>query len=93
MMKKTYLIEIIEITGCGLSLYFPVSFHKYDFSHSRMLPRCGSYHITRAGKITSREQRYRCQVQECSTITFILDYRYTAYQPNTKEYRLDSLTK
>lgn len=48
-------------------------------------PRCGSDQITRAGKSASGEQRYRCRAQDYPIVTFMLNYRYTAYQPGIKE--------
>ena len=52
-------------------------------------PQCGSDEITRAGKSASGEQRYRCRAQDCPTVTFMLDYRYTAYQAGIKEKIVD----
>ena len=52
-------------------------------------PRCGSEHVTRAGKSISGEQRYRCRSEECPTVTFMLAYRYTAYQPGIKKKVID----
>ena len=52
-------------------------------------PQCGSDEIIRAGKSASGEQRYRCRAQGCPTVTFMLDYLYTAYQPGIKEKIVD----
>ncbi len=52
-------------------------------------PRCGSDPITRAGKSTSGEQRYRCRSGDCSTVTFMLNYRYKGYEPGIKEQIVD----
>ena len=47
-------------------------------------PNCGRDQIVRAGKSGSEEQRYRCRVENCTTITFMLNYGYTVYQPGIK---------
>ena len=52
-------------------------------------PQCKSEHITRSGKSASGTQRYRCQSEDCPTLTFMLDYRYTAYQEGIKEQIVD----
>ena len=52
-------------------------------------PQCGSDQITHAGKSASGEQRYRCREQDCPAVTFMLKYRYTAYQPGIKEQIID----
>ena len=48
-------------------------------------PDCGSDKITQSGKSTSGEPRYRCRAEDCPTITFMLKYRYTAYEPGIKK--------
>ena len=67
-------------------LYHPMSM---TYQINVCCPRCGSDQITCAGKSASGEQRYRCRAQDCPTITFMLDYRYTAYQPGIKEQIVD----
>ena len=52
-------------------------------------PQCKGDQITRSGKSASGTQRYRCQSEDCSTLTFMLDYRYTAYQAGIKEQIVD----
>ena len=52
-------------------------------------PRCGVDQVTRAGKSASGEQRYRCRSAACATVTFMLNYRYTAYQPGIKKQVVD----
>lgn len=52
-------------------------------------PECGSDQIIRAGKSSSGEQRYRCCAEACSLYSFMLNYRYTAYQPGIKEKIVD----
>ena len=47
-------------------------------------PECGSNHITKSGRTEQGTQRYRCQNEDCSTKTFLLDYRYKAYMPGVK---------
>ncbi len=48
-------------------------------------PHCGSHSIMKSGKSARGIQRYRCQQQDCSTKTFMQDYRYKAYEPGIKE--------
>jgi len=38
-----------------------------------------------AGRNAYGEQRYCCQAADCSTKTFMLTYRYRAYEPGIKE--------
>ena len=52
-------------------------------------PRCDSKHITQAGRNAHGEQRYRCQEPDCPTQTFMLKYRYRAYEPGIKEKMID----
>ena len=39
----------------------------------------------KSGRNAYGEQRYRCQNLDCTTKTFMLKYRYGAYQPHIKE--------
>lgn len=48
-------------------------------------PDCGSNHIRKAGYSARGEQRYRCANTDCPTKSFMLTYRYKAYQPGIKE--------
>ncbi len=43
----------------------------------------------KSGWSTRGVQRYRCQHQDCSTQTFIQDYRYQAYELGIKEQIVD----
>ena len=52
-------------------------------------PHCGSDQVTRSGKSRSGEQRYRCKAWDCKTVTFMLCYRYKAYEPGVKEQVVD----
>jgi len=52
-------------------------------------PLCNSNHITQAGRKAHGEQRYRCQEPDCLTKTFMLKYRYRAYEPGIKEKVID----
>ena len=54
-------------------------------SNQSNLPHCEGDQITRAGKSSSGEQRYRCRAEDCPTITFMLNNRYTAYKPGIKK--------
>jgi len=48
-------------------------------------PHCGSNQIMKAGRSKAGTQRYRCHNPDCETKTFMLDYRYKAYNPGIKE--------
>jgi transposase-like protein len=39
----------------------------------------------RVGRNAHGKQRYRCQEPDCPTNTFMLEYRYRAYEPGIKE--------
>jgi len=52
-------------------------------------PDCGSNHIRKAGYSASGERRYRCDNSDCPTKSFMLAYRYKAYQPGIKERVVD----
>jgi len=48
-------------------------------------PKCGGNHTTKSGLSALGIRRYRCQNPNCQTKTFMLDYRYKAYEPGIKE--------
>ena len=48
-------------------------------------PLCKTDQVRKAGRNTRSEQRYCYQNTNCSTQTFMLTYRYQAYQPGIKE--------
>jgi len=48
-------------------------------------PNCGSTEIVKAGKSEHGKQRLRCIASDCKTKTFMLEYRYKAYEPGIKE--------
>ena len=52
-------------------------------------PRCHSDQVVKCGKTDQSKQRYRCQNEECSTKTFILDYDYNGYLPEVKKKIID----
>jgi transposase-like protein len=52
-------------------------------------PNCGSNEIMKAGRNAHGTQRYRCRNPDCETITFMLDYRYRAYEPGVKEQAVE----
>jgi len=52
-------------------------------------PDCGSNHIMKAGRSASGVQRYRCDNAECTTKSFMLEYRYRAYEPGIKAQLVD----
>ncbi len=52
-------------------------------------PACGSNNIMKSGRSARGIQRYRCQQHDCSTKTFMQEYRYKAYKPGIKEKIVD----
>lgn len=52
-------------------------------------PHCKGNQIMKAGRSAKGTQRYRCQNENCSTKTFMLEYRYRAYQRGIKEQVID----
>jgi len=52
-------------------------------------PDCGNNHIMKAGRSASGVQRYRCDNAECTTKSFMLEYRYRAYEPGIKAQLVD----
>ena len=52
-------------------------------------PACGSNEITKSGCTEQGTQRYRCKNEDCTTKTFLLDYRYNAYKPGVKRQVVD----
>ncbi len=47
-------------------------------------PKCGGSNIAKSGLSAHGVQRYRCQHPDCPTQTFMLNYRYRAYEPGIK---------
>lgn len=52
-------------------------------------PNCGGDEIMKSGRSANGTQRYRCQTPACETKTFMLEYRYRAYQPGIKEQAVE----
>jgi transposase-like protein len=50
---------------------------------------CGDNQIMKAGRNASGTQRYRCQNRSCPTKTFMLTYRYRAYESGIKEQAVE----
>ena len=48
-------------------------------------PHCGSDQIVKRRKTKNAKQRYRCQQQDCSVKTFILEYDYNGCLPEVKQ--------
>ncbi len=48
-------------------------------------PQCKDDRIMKAGRNARGEQRYRCPSPSCPTKTFMLSYRYRAYEPGIKD--------
>lgn len=52
-------------------------------------PNCNSNDIKTVGLSAKGVQRYRCNNPECLTKSFMLEYRYRAYEPGIKTQLLD----
>lgn len=52
-------------------------------------PNCGDCKIMKSGRNSLGVQRYRCQNTDCETKTFMLEYRYRAYELGVKEKIVD----
>ena len=52
-------------------------------------PSCGSENISSSGHSDNNVPRYRCRNDKCETKTFMLEYRYKAYEPGVKEKVVD----
>jgi transposase-like protein len=52
-------------------------------------PDCSSHQVVKAGYSASGERRYRCGNPDCRTKSFMLTYRYKAYQPGIKAQVVD----
>lgn len=52
-------------------------------------PDCGSNDIGKAGYNANGVPRYHCHHVECSTKSFMLQYRYRAYEPGVKKQLVD----
>ena len=52
-------------------------------------PSCSSENISNFGHSDNNVPRYRCRNDECKTKTFMLEYRYKAYEPGVKEKVVD----
>ena len=48
-------------------------------------PKCGDNRIMKSGRNARGTQRYHCQNPNCLTKTFMLSYRYRAYEEGIKE--------
>jgi transposase-like protein len=48
-------------------------------------PNCNNDNVIKHGKTNEGKQRYFCHHAECQRKTFILNYSYNAYLPETKE--------
>lgn len=57
--------------------------------HKVHCPICKTDLVRKAGRNAGGEQRYGCQNPDCDTKTFMLNYRYRAYQPGIKEKIVD----
>jgi len=50
-----------------------------------LCPTCKTTEVIKAGTTTNGKQRYKCKNNDCTTITFILDYTYIGRVLETKE--------
>lgn len=76
-MPKTRSIAVWDTTPGRMPIYYTNA------------PRCHSNQVVKCGKTDQSKQRYRCQNEECSTKTFILDYDYNGYLPEVKKKIVD----
>jgi transposase-like protein len=51
--------------------------------------KCKHTDLKKAGRSTHGVQRYRCLNSDCTTHTFMLEYRYKAYEPGLKKKVLE----
>ena len=54
-----------------------------------LCPRCGSDDIRNFGYSAHNVPRYLCCNNECEIKSFMLEYRYKAYEPGVKEQVID----
>jgi len=47
-------------------------------------PKCDSEKVIKHGKTAAGKQRYMCKNNCCKGKSFILDFTYNAYKPNTE---------
>ena len=52
-------------------------------------PHCHSNQVVKRGKTARGTQRYLCQNQECTTDSFLLDYRNRGWLPEVKQLIID----
>jgi len=52
-------------------------------------PSCKSSQIYKAGRSANNTQRYRCDNPCCEMKSFMLEYRYKAYEPGVKKQAID----
>ncbi|MEZ5590992.1 MAG: IS1-like element transposase [Gammaproteobacteria bacterium] len=56
-------------------------------------PTCGNPDIKKSGRNAQGVQRYRCWNPACATQTFMLNYRYKAYEPGVKTQAVEMALK
>ena len=54
-----------------------------------LCPKCGSDDTGHFGYSKHGVPRYICRNKECETKSFMLEYRYKAYEPSVKEQAVD----
>ena len=52
-------------------------------------PDCDSSDVIKSGKAATGTQRYLCKNDDCPGKTFMLDYRYKAYEPGVMEQAIE----
>lgn len=52
-------------------------------------PKCGNTEIMKSGFNANGAQRYRCQTSDCQVRTFMLEYKYRAYEPGIKDQAIE----
>ncbi|MCB1717373.1 MAG: hypothetical protein KDK05_19790 [Candidatus Competibacteraceae bacterium] len=58
-------------------------------SQKIICPTCGNTDIKKSGRNAQGMQRYRCWNPACATQTFMLSYRYKAYEPGVKTQAIE----
>ena len=54
-----------------------------------LCPKCGGNDVKNFGYSTHNVPRYLCCNDECKIKSFMLEYRYKAYEPGVKEQVID----
>lgn len=77
MLHILYRLSMRKFYSC--ILYYLACYQEITY------PDCGSSDIMKSGRIGVGTLRYRCRNAVCTTKTFMLAYRYKAYEPGVEE--------